>query len=110
MPAEVTDMGRGVRGWGMGLLILLVLGGQAYSLFAPDQRAYVLGLTMLVLDIVGLVSGLRAAKRGRATLWRTIALGRLCAIITFVVLLIEGLTQTHVLWWVGISVRLGAFC
>ena len=102
-------MGRSVRGWGIGVLILLVLVGQAYSLFEPEQRAYVLGATMLILDIVGFVSGLRAAKRGEAALWLMIALGRMCAIGTFVALMVESVAQTHFLWWVGVSVRLGAF-
>ncbi|MEV6633245.1 bifunctional diguanylate cyclase/phosphodiesterase [Actinoplanes sp. NPDC051470] len=98
-----------MRGWGIGLLILMVLGGQVWSFVDPVQRPYVIGLVMLVLDIVGFVSGMRAARRGDMTLWRMIALGRMCAIVTFALLTAESFARTEYLWWVGVTVRLGAF-
>ena len=102
-------MGRSLRWWLITGLVVSVLAGQGVALLDPAGRPYVMGLTILVLDIVGFGACLGAARRGDALLWRMIAVGRLCSLITALVLGVAGSSGSGVLWWIGLTVRLGSF-
>ncbi|WP_067499139.1 bifunctional diguanylate cyclase/phosphodiesterase [Actinoplanes sp. TFC3] len=102
-------MGREARSWVIPALVAAVLAGQGIALLEPGQRPNIMGLTILVLDVIGFGAALRAARRGDTALWRMIAIGRLCSLLTSLVLAAAGITGNDVMWWVGLSLRLVSF-
>ena len=102
-------MGRSVRWWLIAGLVVSVIAGQVLTLFDQASRPNVMGLTILVLDIVGVGACLGAARRGDGLLWRMIAVGHLCSLLTALVLGAAGATGSGALWWFGLAVRLGSF-
>jgi diguanylate cyclase len=96
----------------MVLLILLAVAGQVVALLRPELRGAVLLASLLLLDGVGIVCSLRAARRSAwRTTWRLAAAAR-----TFSLVSIVSFTTAEVLrqpvggwWWAGVGGGLCSF-
>jgi diguanylate cyclase len=94
----------------IGLLVLLVLVGQVVAVVDAGARSLVLGLSLLVLDILGAVFGLRAARHSPFPLaWRMVAAGRTCSLISTVTFIAAVVSNRPIWWWTGALAGIAMF-
>ena len=92
-----------------GALVSLVLVGQAVAGLDSGLRPYILGLSILILDALGVVVSVRAARRGNTTAWQLIGAGRLFSLASTVALSAGAATGSLPWWWAGTICRLLMF-
>jgi diguanylate cyclase len=106
---ELARSWRGLVGTVPGLLMLAVLAGQVVATADGDLRPYILGLSVLILDVIGVVASMRAARRGHRTAWLVLATGRLFSVLSLVALAAAAGTGSPAWWWLGTCARLLMF-
>ncbi|AGZ42293.1 putative bifunctional diguanylate cyclase/phosphodiesterase [Actinoplanes friuliensis] len=90
-------------------LVVVVLAGQVVAAFDGELRKYILGLSVLLLDALGVVVSLRAGRRGNTVAWQIVSAGRLFSLIGVVTLAASVATLSHGWWWIGVVSRLLMF-
>ncbi|MFI5930835.1 putative bifunctional diguanylate cyclase/phosphodiesterase [Actinoplanes sp. NPDC051494] len=91
-------------------LIGVTLLGQVVALTNAGASSAVLGLSLLVLDALGLAYGLRAARRTTArTTWRLAAAGRGLSLASTISFSVDAVRDSQPWWWVGVGSGLAMF-
>lgn len=88
------------------ILVGLVAAGQVVALADPARRPPTLFVTVVLLDVLGVVVSLRAARRGRKPWpWRLVAMARAAAVAALVTLLWYVGTGDPIGCWTGVALR-----
>src|SRR5689334_19062363 len=85
---------------GVTALVAVVLAAQVAATVHGPSRLYVLGASLLLLDVTGTVSAVRAARRGDASAWLLVAAGRVFSLVATVALAVAA-GGDRVSWWIG---------
>jgi diguanylate cyclase len=96
------------RLWPLVALVLLVVVGQTTSVVDAQARPWILGMSVFLLDVLGIVYGLAAARRSvaGATPWRLFGAGRAASMTGNVALTTAALSGIVAWWWIGTLARL----
>ena len=90
-------------------VVTLTIAGQVVAAVDGPLRLPLVGASLVLLDVAGVVLSLRAARRGDRTVWRLVALGRLLSVIGGTILLAGYDSPTGLPGWVGTVARLGMY-
>jgi hypothetical protein len=90
--------------------VTLVLAGQLAAVLAPGARTVVLLLSLVGLDVLGLVYSRRAARSStRSTGWRVIAAGRGLSAVSTLAFAVHAATGHRAWWWAAVAAGLRMF-
>ena len=107
-------MGLVVRAWrgtnpAVAALVTVVLLGQLVAAGNDRLWPYIFALSVVVLDVLGVIYSLRAIGHGDATAWWLAAAARACSLISTIGLVSAVLTGDLAGWWIGAVTRLAMF-
>jgi diguanylate cyclase (GGDEF)-like protein len=96
------------RRWPLVALVLVVVAGETTSVLSGQARPWILGVSVLVLDVLGIAYGWAAARRSVtvAGSWRLLAAGRAASLGANIGLTIHALSGVLAWWWVGTVAQL----
>ncbi|WP_244876163.1 putative bifunctional diguanylate cyclase/phosphodiesterase [Winogradskya consettensis] len=91
------------------VLIVVVAAGVVLSMANAGLRPYVLGVSVLVLDALGVVASVRAGRRGEVSAWQIVAGGRLCSLVVGLMMTCWSVSGGQGFWWASTLGRLAMF-
>jgi diguanylate cyclase (GGDEF)-like protein len=93
-----------------GALVLVVLAGQVVATVHAGLRSPIFGLTLLLVDALGVAYSLRATRHSRnVTAWRLIAAGRALSLTCTTTFAAASVTGGRSWWWAGALTGIAMF-
>ncbi|WP_051796955.1 putative bifunctional diguanylate cyclase/phosphodiesterase [Catenuloplanes japonicus] len=83
------------------VLAVIIAAGQIVSLVEPGLRSPLFGLSLVVLDTLGIVYSLRAARYGARLTWRITAAGRALSLSMSICFAVNEVNGALAWWWAG---------